>query len=83
MKTCPICSAKAFDDAVTCFGCLYRFDSEPIADEEGPTPQPPAAPSAAPATADRLPAFQITLTPPAAHPGSPNTWTCSVELVPA
>ena len=25
MKTCPICHAKAFDDAETCYGCLHRF----------------------------------------------------------
>lgn len=25
MKTCPICGARAFDDAETCFGCLHRF----------------------------------------------------------
>lgn len=25
MKTCPVCGARAFDDAETCFGCLHRF----------------------------------------------------------
>lgn len=28
MKTCPICSAKAFDDAAVCYGCLHRFREE-------------------------------------------------------
>lgn len=26
MKVCPVCKAKAFDDAAICYGCLYRFD---------------------------------------------------------
>ena len=25
MKTCPVCHARAFDDAEVCFGCLHRF----------------------------------------------------------
>lgn len=25
MKTCPICKARAFDDAQVCYGCLHRF----------------------------------------------------------
>lgn len=25
MKTCPICQARAFDDAEVCYGCLHRF----------------------------------------------------------
>ena len=29
MKECPICHALAFDDAIQCFGCLYRFE-EPV-----------------------------------------------------
>ena len=29
MKVCPVCEAKAFDDAEVCYGCLHRFsDSE-------------------------------------------------------
>ena len=24
-KTCPVCKAKAFDDATQCFGCLHSF----------------------------------------------------------
>lgn len=26
MKTCPVCNAKAFDDAKICFECLHAFD---------------------------------------------------------
>lgn len=26
MKECPSCGAPAFDDALVCHGCLYRFD---------------------------------------------------------
>lgn len=25
MKTCPVCGARAFDDAAVCYGCLHRF----------------------------------------------------------
>lgn len=28
MKTCPVCSAKAFDDARICYGCMHSFESE-------------------------------------------------------
>ncbi|NGM17215.1 hypothetical protein GMI70_04190 [Eggerthellaceae bacterium zg-893] len=34
MKTCPICSAKAFDDARICYGCMYSYDSASDAGEE-------------------------------------------------
>lgn len=27
MKTCPICSARCFDDMNTCYGCMHRFCS--------------------------------------------------------
>lgn len=30
MKTCPICRARTFDDAEVCYGCMHRFDSEPV-----------------------------------------------------
>ena len=35
MKKCPVCSTVCFDDADTCFGCLYRFRKDE-APEEGP-----------------------------------------------
>lgn len=28
MKTCPVCQAKAFDDAAICYGCMHRFNEE-------------------------------------------------------
>ncbi|OUO92123.1 hypothetical protein B5F40_01985 [Gordonibacter sp. An230] len=43
MKVCPVCHARAFDDAEVCFGCLHRFGaSEPgqsseKAREKGPS----------------------------------------------
>ena len=30
MKTCPLCRARTFDDAEVCYGCMHRFDSEPV-----------------------------------------------------
>lgn len=29
MKVCPVCESTLFDDMDTCFGCLYRFGSDP------------------------------------------------------
>lgn len=29
MKICPVCESTLFDDMDTCFGCLYRFGSDP------------------------------------------------------
>ena len=28
MKICPVCGARAFDDALICYGCLYRYEEE-------------------------------------------------------
>ena len=28
MKVCPVCKAKAFDDAEVCYGCLHRFTAQ-------------------------------------------------------
>ena len=53
MKTCPICGARAFDDAGVCFGCLHRFEAAPppavqaiLCAGQGPGPVSPADPSA-------------------------------------
>lgn len=37
MKTCPVCSAKAFDDARICYGCMHSFEAESHKKEE-PSP---------------------------------------------
>lgn len=29
MKTCPVCHTTLFEDMEVCYGCLYRFGSEP------------------------------------------------------
>ena len=31
MKVCPVCGAKAFDDAAVCYGCLHRFGPDDLA----------------------------------------------------
>ena len=32
MKVCPVCHARAFDDAEVCYGCMHRFSGkEPVA----------------------------------------------------
>lgn len=33
MKTCPVCQAKAFDDASVCYGCMYPFNRKPSFEE--------------------------------------------------
>lgn len=39
MKACPVCGARAFDDAEVCYGCLHQFGSE-----DARVPAPAAAP---------------------------------------
>ncbi|WP_165172007.1 hypothetical protein [Adlercreutzia sp. ZJ242] len=29
MKTCPVCKTTLFDDMDVCYGCMYRFGSNP------------------------------------------------------
>ena len=49
MKTCPICGARAFDDAEVCYGCLHRYEGAeagvpgPVAPLASPGPAVPAA----------------------------------------
>ena len=32
MRVCPVCHARAFDDAEVCYGCMHRFSGkEPAA----------------------------------------------------
>lgn len=44
MKSCPICAAKAFDDAEVCFGCLHRFEAGDAKSQSAGAPTPPGAP---------------------------------------
>ncbi len=30
MKTCPVCSSRAFDDADICYGCLHQFEEPAV-----------------------------------------------------
>lgn len=39
MKTCPICNAKAFDDAAVCYGCLHRFEKDGESDDRRQQPR--------------------------------------------
>lgn len=72
MKECPVCHAKAFDDAEVCYGCLHRY-----VEEEKPAPLfgekllEPAVPE-----------FFIHLVPCQGSSGKV-TWSCSVELAKA
>jgi len=34
MKICPACKSKLFDDMDTCFGCMYRFGTDPERERE-------------------------------------------------
>lgn len=92
MKTCPVCQAKAFDDARVCYGCLYRYDdSEPRLDidcGEG-SKQAPSCDSCSVSVgggegdstsqAPHPPGFHIKLVPMADSSGAV-TWSCAVEL---
>ncbi len=72
MKTCPVCQAVAFDDAVTCFGCLHTFAN----DEEALVVSSEVAPSEVP------PSFLIQIKPERERSGL-TSWSCTVDLVPA
>lgn len=65
MKTCPVCGARAFDDAEVCYGCLYRFS------DEAPT-------RATEKTTNGLPSFLIRLKAMPSGEGE-YRWSCTVE----
>lgn len=74
MKTCPVCSAVAFDDQVTCYGCLHNFEKDSQAAEIPKTLGPmPGLPDAA--------SFLLSLVPRPEASGS-FSWTCTVEPAP-
>lgn len=71
MKTCPVCNAVAFDDQVTCYGCLHGFEEEEQPEEKaGVGVDTRTNPGAA--------LFLLSLVPHAEASGFTN-WTCTVE----
>ena len=89
MRVCPICGAKAFDDARRCFGCLHEFDEAdvPVRDADAASLQDEEAvseavviPSASSAAAgEGAPPFLIRLVP-TMEPSGEIAWRCAVEL---
>lgn len=93
MKTCPVCNALTFDDAVVCYGCMHRYDhvdDSRNAFEEGESVVVPLAASA-PESGNHLgysdgfpsdlpPEFCIKMVPNIRQSGAV-TWDCSVELM--
>ena len=69
MKICPVCGARAFDDAPVCYGCLHRFAEEVRGRAQH------AAPSASRVAP---PSFRITISPARAASGEVE-WTCNVQ----
>lgn len=75
MKTCPICSAIAFDDQEICFGCLHSFKKDELSAEVvGIAPNTHVTTDAA--------SFLLSFVPHVEASGSIN-WTCTVEPVAA
>ena len=85
MKVCPICGARAFDDAELCYGCLHRYD-ERADDEEAAgglaeelEGEVALAGNNADALAEPAPSFLLRFEPVVDVAGAV-TWSCSVEL---
>lgn len=68
MKVCPVCHSKAFDDATTCYGCLYSYEDSETNDERDPSNEMPISP------------LLVKLTPEIGGSGHV-TWSCVVEPV--
>jgi len=80
MKICPICDARAFDDAPICYGCLYRFDEEECSADNQPSDAWADCASDEGAKVEALaPEFLIRFTPVAGAVGTV-TWSCAVEV---
>lgn len=77
MKTCPICGARAFDDAEVCYGCLHRYEGADMG-EPGPVapvaPPGPATPAASPGPAAPV------ASPHASAPSGDAGWVVRFEL---
>lgn len=89
MKVCPVCQARAFDDAASCYGCLHRFteDDHDVCEKvdwsEATAPLPAVAVSEAEGGRSGdlpgpPPGFCIRLTPTVESTGAV-TWQCAVE----
>lgn len=76
MKDCPVCGAAAFDDALTCFGCLHRFESE--ATDPAGMPVEKEERCSYGAHARSVPEFLIRFTPGTDTTGA-LVWSCAVE----
>lgn len=80
MKTCPICGARAFDDAEVCYGCLHRYEGAdmgapgPAVLTAPPEPAAPAVPAASPG-----PAVPVA-SPCASAPSGDAGWVVRFEL---
>lgn len=85
MKTCPVCQAIAFDDAQTCFGCMYQFDEKnrgedlrswngEACDRQNESSVSESGGWAVP------PAFVVRVVPVLEDAGCVS-WTCSVDFV--
>lgn len=70
MKECPVCKSRSFDDARTCFGCLYDFSSGGAHSAAKAPPVPVAI---------MPPSFVIRIKPELESSGQ-YAWTCSVDL---
>ena len=77
MKSCPICGARAFDDAAVCYGCLHRFADEEAPVEDG---MPAAIEASCPVERNACdsPAFLIRLRAMLSEDGECQ-WVCEVE----
>ena len=86
MKVCPVCQAKAFDDAKVCFGCLHEFErQDAVLEQDDVTaggeaigPETEEESPDAIARPETLPEFVIRFAPVLEESGN-LTWTCTVE----
>lgn len=80
MKTCPICKSVAFDDAGTCYGCLYDFGKGEDDSAVDPMAQKLVADSNVAQSDGSSVSFVITLTPEG-RISNEISWRCAVEAV--
>ena len=73
MKTCPVCHARAFDDAEVCFGCLHRFAAADPNVPRAAMPKPGSIRGASPAAAGGASAVEGSASAMAAAETAPST----------